>query len=471
MKKILLILLAASLLYSCELVDVLDKEPPHNLTPGSAIKDEKTAEIALTGVYGNQTGYNSYMTIGNGAFMAGMLKANENPGVTVNIYYIESRLPKLNIIADAYMPFWTSPTNVISAANSLLVSLEGMSDNQFTQGRRQSMMAEAKFMRAFSNFDMLRMFGEYDKPDSKFGLIIRKKPATVTTVTTARSSVRESYEFILEDLDYAIQYAPDFKESNCASKLAAKALRVRVLFYMGDYPTALTEANEFISSNVRTLESDYNTIFTNKNNSEMIFTRGFAGTTEIDNQATRIQAFHNQGKWGPTDSFLAMVAGDPREDVILKNGVGTVFGPQKTINKAANADGDMPIYYMRYSEIYLMKAECQARTGNPGGALATLNEMRSAHGLAIIPSSSDVLNTIFEEWLMEMGFENGHEWSALWRLGVDKLLEVNQTVKTECDKSADPALYKSNLPFKRIYPIPSTEISANKLAVQNPGYN
>lgn len=465
-------MLATSLLCSCELVNVLDKEPPHNLTPESAIKDEKSAETAMVGVYGNQIAYDAYMTIGNGAFMTGTLKANDNPGVTVNIYYIESRLPKLNIITDAYTPFWNYPTTVINSANRLLVALEGMSDDQFTNGRRMAMMAEAKFLRAFSNFDMLRMFGEYDKMDSKFGMILRKKPATVSTVALARSSVRETYEFILEDLDYAIKYAPDFKVPYVASKMAAKALRIRTLFYMGDYPAALTEANDFISANLRTLESDYATIFTNKENSEMIFTRGIGGSSEIDGQATRIQAYHNQGKWGPTASFLALVAGDPREDVILKDGVGKVFGTQKTINKAANAEGDMPIYYMRYSEIYMIKAECQARMGNPGGALATLNQMRTAHGLGTIGHSDDILDTLLKEWILEMGFENGHEWNALWRLGgVNKLMVVNQTVKEECDKSSDPEIYKTSLPFKRIYPIPSTEISANKLSIQNPGYN
>ena len=37
--------------------------------------------------------------------------------------------------------------------------------------------------------------------------------------------------------------------------------------------------------------------------------------------------------------------------------------------------------------------------------------------------------------------------------------------------SDDPELYKANLPYKRIYPIPSSEINANKLMEQNPGNN
>lgn len=167
---------------------------------------------------------------------------------------------------------------------------------------------------------------------------------------------------------------------------------------------------------------------------------------------------------------MGLVAGDPREEVILKDGVGQVFGSQKTIRKAANQAGTMPIYFMRYSEIYMIKAECEARTGQ-GDPLATLNAMRTGHGLATIASADDVLSAIYDEWLLEMGFENGHEWYATWRMGVDQLLETNQAVLRKMNTSADPALYKANLPYNRIFPIPSDETNANKLMLQNPGYN
>ena len=69
----------------------------------------------------------------------------------------------------------------------------------------------------------------------------------------------------------------------------------------------------------------------------------------------------------------------------------------------------MPTYLMRYSEIYMMKAECEARTGK-GDPLATLNALRSGHGLPAITGVTDILQTIYQEWILEMGFENGHEW-------------------------------------------------------------
>lgn len=70
MKKIFILLMVGSLLFSCQITDVLNQEPPHNLTPDNAITDEKSAETALTGIYGEQIGYESYMSIGNHAMTA-----------------------------------------------------------------------------------------------------------------------------------------------------------------------------------------------------------------------------------------------------------------------------------------------------------------------------------------------------------------------------------------------------------------
>ena len=180
--------------------------------------------------------------------------------------------------------------------------------------------------------------------------------------------------------------------------MAAKALKVKVLFYMGKYSEALEAANTFIGDGERALVAPYSAVFTDFSNQELIYTRGFAGTDEVKYQATRVQAYYNEGKWGPTESFMELVGDDPRKTVILKNGVGDVFGPQQTIRKASNAEGTMPTYLMRYSEIYMMKAECEARTGK-GDPLATLNALRSGHGLPAITGVTDILQTIYQEWV------------------------------------------------------------------------
>ena len=176
MKKIFFLLMIGGLLFSCQLTDVLEQEPPHNLTPANAITDEKSAETALTGIYGEQIGYESYMSIGNFAMTAGILQRNDNPGVVVSIYYIENRLPELNLVSAAYLPFWNAFNTIVNSSTQLLSVVEGMNDQVFTAGRKTSMMGEIRFLRGMYLFELLRMFGEYDRLDSKYGMIIRETP-------------------------------------------------------------------------------------------------------------------------------------------------------------------------------------------------------------------------------------------------------------------------------------------------------
>ena len=92
-----------------------------------------------------------------------------------------------------------------------------------------------------------------------------------------RSSVKESYEKIFEDLDYAIQYGPRFysKYRSCAT--TAKAFKADILMNRGeegDYAEAIRLANEVIASDEFGLEDKYEDIFTNGYSSkELMFTR------------------------------------------------------------------------------------------------------------------------------------------------------------------------------------------------------
>lgn len=304
MKKIFFLLMIGGLLFSCQLTDVLEQEPPHNLTPANAITDEKSAETALTGIYGEQIGYESYMSIGNFAMTAGILQRNDNPGVVVSIYYIENRLPELNLVSAAYLPFWNAFNTIVNSSTQLLSVVEGMNDQVFTAGRKTSMMGEIRFLRGMYLFELLRMFGEYDRLDSKYGMIIRETPPDADDVYKARSTVEQTYDFILRDLEYAIVNAPDFTSSDYASKMAARALKIKVLFYMGKYPEALEAANTFIAGGERQLVAPYSAVFTDFSNSELIYTRGFAGTDEVKYQVTRVQAYYNEGKWGDRKSVV-----------------------------------------------------------------------------------------------------------------------------------------------------------------------
>ena len=81
------------------------------------------------------------------------------------------------------------------------------------------------------------------------------------------------------------------------------------------------------------------------------------------------------------------------------------------------------------------------------------------------------MEEIFREWLVEMSFENWHEWFAMQRFG--KLLEMNGTLAEQLEQeeaNGEGDSFLQRVEWRRIYNIPSSETDANMLCEKNPGY-
>lgn len=117
----------------------------------------------------------------------------------------------------------------------------------------------------------------------------------------------------------------------------------------------------------------------------------------------------------------------------------------------AGASNDFPIY--RYADILLMKAECNVRLGNAAAAKPFIDEVRiraGLSGLAANPALEDIYN--------ERGFEltwEGHRRQDMIRF--DKFL-----LPHDFTPASDA--------FRKLFPIPTFALNANKNLKQNPGY-
>ncbi|MDW8849708.1 RagB/SusD family nutrient uptake outer membrane protein [Flavobacterium sp. MMLR14_040] len=115
------------------------------------------------------------------------------------------------------------------------------------------------------------------------------------------------------------------------------------------------------------------------------------------------------------------------------------------------ASNDFPIF--RYADVILMKAECHVRLGNAGAAKPFIDEIRLRAGLnelAANPTLTDVYN--------ERGFElnwEGHRRQDMIRF--DTFLLANEF------RPASPA-------YRKLFPIPTSALDANKGLKQNEGY-
>lgn len=477
MKKFIIILISTITLASCELVDVLDKRPPYQADLAGAIVDQKSVELALNGTYSQlpSPGFNVHFGITAGSFAAGTLERQSFYTSGNSVYYTERYWPVLTWIAD---PDWDSCYKLIKNANLLLEAIENRIDpSQFTGSRRDEIIGELSFLKALSYAHLLVRFTQYWDLNSQLGLILREELPTLDNIIKPRSTVAESYKLINDLLDVAIAKAPAYKSSKQASSLAAKALKTRVLFSMGRYTDAIALANDVLSGAV--LETSYANIFNNSlTTKELIFGRHF-GVTEAEGTSIRISAF-GEGKWGPSAKFLTLLGSDPRYPVIIKEGISIVwnnktFSNLKTIKKYLNTANNMPIMYIRTAEILLLKAEAIYRSnGSIADAYAPVKILRQRAGASVVTPTTreELADAIFNEWVIELSFENWHEWFACHRFG--KLLNLNAQLKTALDaeiaKGAEAGTtYMQRITDRRILAIPTSETNSNPVT-QNPGY-
>jgi hypothetical protein len=145
---------------------------------------------------------------------------------------------------------------------------------------------------------------------------------------------------------------------------------------------------------------------------------------------------------------------------------------QKFLNGWASGDHT---YLLRLADIKLLKAEALNETGNIGGAVALVNEIRTRAGLTDISASSkeDLRTKILNERRLELAFE-GHRFDDLVRMGafVSTMNNLNE-YKYDCGDTGagDPIKINYNAtPEKMLLPIPEAERGANPNLGQNAGY-
>lgn len=126
------------------------------------------------------------------------------------------------------------------------------------------------------------------------------------------------------------------------------------------------------------------------------------------------------------------------------------YSPDNDTPDAVRMDNDYML--LRYSDVVLMKAEAEFRSGS-SDAVNTLNMVRNARG-------ADDLSSVDEDAILdERGFElywEGHRRNDLIRF--DRFTDAY----TNKDASAETA---------KLFPIPQTALDVNPNLSQNPGYN
>lgn len=457
---------------SCE--SMFDRQtPPHSLSGENAISDEASAETALNGIYSYFQTYGGPFDayyIANNEFRAGMMKGyyrgafDDNNNAEFKVTYESSYISTP----------WYNAYDFINTVNCFIYYIEKADDNNFAEGKKQEMIAEARFVRAFMNSYLLKMFGYSWDINSEYGNVLRLEPASLSNNAKARSTVAETYNSIFEDYDYAIQYGPDKYSTYRGSAVSAKAFKAEMLMNRGadgDYAEAIKLADEVILSTEVGLESSYADIFANGYNSKELLFSHYIKEPEkqIGMNTGTIYKMMTEGVYEPTDAYLEIFnSSDARFNVSMELKPitsGSLTVDQYVWKKHYVEDADCPMYYMRVAQLYLIKAEAMLNNGSSTSEiLSVLNVLRGRSGNHDLKSSDysnkyDVQNVIFYEAVREIGSEN----DALYYM----LIRMKDSTGKRCLASYN-SYYTTDAQL--CYQIPKDEITYNSLIKQNPEY-
>ena len=492
MKTIKHISLLISLIFacsSCELAQELDEyEPLNALDANKAITNESTAELALTGIYAGFHQQNAGSGIPEIYTIPSLMS-----GTLVNTFLLNDSETQgyvnnspISVKTSQGLGAYTRMYSVINRANWLIEKVTALTDNKFpTSGRRLQIIAEAKMLRATANFYLLRLWGQFYDNSSKYGICIRKDPSR-SGDALPRNTVSESYNAIVEDLDFAIANAPELRAKWYTNKTYAKGLKAKVLLYQGNYSGAAILAKQIIdASNADfTLAATYGEIFLNHatedlfNSSEIIFgTKGDPmADTGIGNVIGTIEAvtpsYINSVLQTTTIGTQKITPDSTRVSSTIKNGYFGFDSLKSKFNFSPPDNKYEMVYHLRMSEIYLIYAEADARTNKTVSinALAALNKIRiragakttAGNGFKTYPSTityAEFLEAVRVEKRVELGIENGEDWFDLVRYHFTDGFDVSKVKPTAVN------------PDKYILPIDYVNIEAGKNIVeQNPSY-
>ena len=397
---------------------------------------------------------------------------------------------------------WTGAYQMINRANLVLSKAPDVTDNTALRDR---LVGEAKFLRAWAYFELVSQWG--DVP-------LYKETVTSATGFQGKSPAADIYAFIITDLTEAAQKLPasyGASDNGRATKGAANALLGRVQMQKGDYAAAKTALLEVYNKyslvnylwnfdgDVRddggtlvttghefNAESIFEVVFVDRGDNN--FNWGYNG----EGSTSPLSTVRNQEygiTWGniiPSDRLLnEFESNDPRykftifeegDQILTQSPLGAKTLTAADMNVAASTKGGVTkkrffrkygIYdwvnsgfhpgglnhrLIRYADVLLMLAECEAEVGTPAQAAGYINEVRSRPGVNMpavtLASKNDALKAVMHERSVELSAEQVSNIDILrWR-----------------KKGYFPSIIPDRVPGQvDLFPIPAIETSTNPL--------
>ncbi len=346
-------------------------------------------------------------------------------------------------------------SNLYKAIYYCNVIIDGVMDSEKgTSSEKIEIMAEAKVHRAFAYLCLVNMYAPHYSSSAKDEKSVPLLLTPDLFASLSRATVQEVYDQIIEDLTTAIDPLPEQPEFNVlASKISAYAVLARTYLYMGNYQLALENAQYALD--IQSSLIDFNDIASNP----------YSYPVKLENPEIILskKALYSYINKPLSNDLISLL-----DDNDLRKSVYTISGS----SVYPTFDGyTFGIYTYSYSngvnmgpsvpEMYLIKAECQARLDAVGtDAVATINELRKKRFLSgsdyeiVVGNGESALDYVLRERRIEL-MGRGFRWVDMKRL----YLEDPSSAPVSRTYRGETITFDSETDF--VYPIFSDYIDLN----------
>ena len=437
---------------ACE-SDVVDLEPVDKFSELTAYEIEERCELAVVGAYdaaqcGMYVDPNDFGWARGYPFGAASILQGEMRGEDMNLtaqFYDYTYSATYNLTTANNVAMWETSFEAINRYNTVYAGIEGaVAAGVITEEKGNQYKGECLFLRALTYHNLMIHYAlPYNvEGNNNYGMPIYTKAVNdpsqlAEQQSIGRSTVKETYDQILSDLNNAESMLPDIIDADKigrASKGAAIALKTRVYLHMRDWNNVVTEAKKLEGGRF-ILETNPATPFVSyKDNQESIFSipNDSQDNASVNGAMSAMMSAREGGRaMCPTSPTLYnskfWKGDDKRRNLVLYRASDDYYFCDKYQNPQTREEY-API--LRYAEVLLNEAEAAARAGDKTLALEKLNQVRDrslADPATQTYKASDFANTkaLVEAILWERRIEfqgEGRRWEDIHRLAADDLL-------------------------------------------------
>jgi hypothetical protein len=515
MKKTIFKYLLSVLVLLVASCDTTDLKPVDIISEEGAFATPTNVELSVVGMYdraqsgfygGDETNDRGYIF---GAAHVEMGDMRGEDFVLINVFYDLIFRSTFTTSAPNLVNYWENGFRTINIANLVMEGVTAAVENGvISEEKGNEYLGEARTVRAMTYHTLLIHFARpyLDGNGSNPGLPIftagvNGADEVTAVLETSRSSVADTYAFILDDLNFAEANLPverDVHNVTRAVKAAAVALKTRVYSHMGNWAKVIEEGNKLLNGTTvgtYALGASVDTPWEDNASSESIFSMEMGINDHLNVNAELANMIGSPGEGARGEYAISPIIwnqdfwhpDDLRRSVTVKESSGLYYTHK--FRDYANSTDWVPV--IRLAEVVLSVAEAESRAGDGTRALTLLNSIRdraisgtmTSYVAGDFATAVDRTRAILQERRIELLGE-GERWSDIHRLAKDPDFSLggipmkmqNLDLSAEKYSIGTPATGTiAAIPYedhRYLWPIPQSETTRNPIlqAEQNPGW-